>query len=198
VNEPTAIVPNARQPHGERIAIIALDLQTDFLADDARMPVARSHVEAMIAAANAVVEAAVDRGVPVAYVRNEFLPSQRIANLFRRHAAVRGTPGVDFDPRVRVVSDVVFAKSASSAFTNPELEAWLRRENVGRLFVTGVFVHACVRQTVLEALRRGYAVCVVSDAVGGTSDRAREAALAALVERGATATTAAEVGRAFG
>lgn len=56
----------------------------------------------------------------------------------RRHAAMRGSTGAELDPRVHRVSDVYFAKAARDAFTNPALDAYLRREQVGHLVVFGV------------------------------------------------------------
>jgi len=74
-------------------AVLAIDLQRDFLEDEGRIPVARSQVEALIAAANSVTASAAAHGVKVVYVGNEFPRSQWLANLFRRNAALTGSRG---------------------------------------------------------------------------------------------------------
>ncbi len=168
-----------------RTAVLAVDLQRDFLADDARLPVARTQIEPLVRASNALLDSARDRGVRVVYIGNEFSESDWIANLLRRHAAMRGSPGAELDPRVHRVSDVYFAKAARDAFTNPALDAYLRRAEIDRLIVFGVMADACVRATVLGARNRGYAVTVVREAVGTRGDEAREGVLAQLAEAGA-------------
>jgi nicotinamidase-related amidase len=176
-----------------RTAVLVLDVQRDFFEGDGRMPVSAAHAREVLAATNAIVDAAAARGVLVAYVANEFPPSQRLGNFFRRHAAVAGTRGAELDPRLHVVSEHRFAKWASDAFSNATLEAWMRRNEVGHLIVAGVFANACVRQTVRGAINRGYAVHVVEDGVGARSDRARASALAGLAKRGAQLATGAAI-----
>lgn len=169
-----------------------LDLQLDFVGPEAKLPVPRPHADDVVAAANAIIDAASTHAIPVAYVRNEFAPGSSIGNWVRRGAAIQGSPGSAMDPRVRMVSDVVFSKSASSAFSNPVLEEWLRREGVGHLVVLGVFAHACICQTVRGALRRGYSVLLPREAIGGKSVRGRDDALAGLARRGATVAAVAD------
>jgi maleamate amidohydrolase len=184
-----AVIPIYPNP---RTAVLAVDLQRDFLADDARLPVARAQVEPLVRASNAVLDAARERGVRVIYIGNEFSESDFIANLFRRHAAMRGSPGVELDPRVHRVSDVYFPKSARDAFTNPDIDAYLRREQIGQLVVFGVMGDACVRATVLGARNRGYAVTLVRDAVGTRDEDARDGVVAQLAEAGVRIATVAE------
>jgi nicotinamidase-related amidase len=176
-----------------RTAVLVLDVQRDFLADDGRMPVARAHVPEILAAINAVVDAAATHGVPVAYVRNSFPKEHWIRNAFRNGAAVRGTPGAELDPRLRVVGADVFEKSESDAFSDPKLEAWMRRKEIGTLIVTGLFAEACVCQTVRGAIHRGYAVHLVKDGVASKSDGARASAIAGLAKRGAHVLASLEV-----
>lgn len=56
-------------------------------------------------------------------------------------------------------------KARSSAFSNLELEQFLRAERIGELYVLGVFAEGCVRATVLDARHRGHGVQVIADAV---------------------------------
>ena len=56
------------------IALLAIDLQQDFLAGNARMPVARNQVEGILSAANRLLVLAGEMGWTVAYIVNEFSP----------------------------------------------------------------------------------------------------------------------------
>jgi maleamate amidohydrolase len=174
-------------------AVLAVDLQRDFLADDARMPIARAQVEPLLRASNAVLDAAHERGWPVVTIGNEFPPGDWLRNLVRRGAAIRGTAGAAIDPRVHPVSDAYFPKDRRDAFTNPALDAWLRDKQVGHVVVLGVMANACVRATVLGARNRGYRVAVVRDAVGAPTDGARETALARMAGAGVEVVSAGDL-----
>jgi len=176
-----------------KTAVLAVDLQRDFLAADARMPVARPQVDPLLRASNAVLDVAHERGWRIVAIGNEFPPGDWLRNLVQHGAAIRGSRGAELDPRVRCASDVYFAKSRRDAFTNPALDAWLRAEQVDHLVVLGVMANACVRATVLGARNRGYRVTVVRDAVGAPSDGARDSALASLARAGAEIVSAADV-----
>jgi nicotinamidase-related amidase len=167
-------------------ALLVLDLQRDFLENTGRMPIARAQVEPLIAAANAAVDAATARGEPIVYVVNAFPRSQWIPNLFRRGAAVAGTPGAALDPRVHIAPGAAtIPKEHSDAFTNPALDALLRERGIRRVVVLGVFAGACVRATVRGAIGRGYRASIVSEAIGAASDAARDRSIRRMVADGA-------------
>ncbi len=62
-------------------ALMLIDFQADFINDDGRMPVARRHVEPMIAAAADAIERFKRRGRPIVAVGNEFRRSDVVMNL---------------------------------------------------------------------------------------------------------------------
>jgi len=169
-------------------AVLLMDLQRDFLdADDARMPVDTSGAASVLRNANAVLtKRALETAIPVLVV-NQFPASARIANFFRKRAAIFGTPGAGFDPRVCYSGQVkVISKSSPSAFTNPELDSYLKAQGVKELYIMGVFAEGCVRATVLEALRRGYKVNVIADAVASNKPWKKQFALWTMKRAGAT------------
>jgi nicotinamidase-related amidase len=172
-------------------ALLALDLQWDFLQPRGRLPIGRDQAPWVIETLNRAARAAAARGWPVIYVLNAFElfdPS----NLFRNFAAIRGSAGARFDPRVvRPPGAVVLDKQVPDAFTNPRLALQLRERRIGRLMIGGVFADACVKATALSGLARGLEVLVLEDGVGAATAGARQAALDLLARRGA------RVGRAF-
>ncbi|HLM56871.1 MAG TPA: nicotinamidase [Pyrinomonadaceae bacterium] len=99
---------------------------------------------------------------------------------------VRGTRGAEFhpaltdDPRVRVVSKGTGDEDNYSAFDGTDLAAQLRGAGVREVWVGGLATDYCVKQTVLDALREGFRVVAVSDAMRavdlrpGDSERALE------------------------
>lgn len=84
-----------------------------------------------------------------------------------------GTPGAEFHPALDQGPIVkVFSKGsdpdleAYSAFDGTGLAGWLREHEVRRLLVGGLATDYCVRASVLDALREGFEVVVLEDAVG--------------------------------
>lgn len=171
-----------------RQALVLLDFQRDFLADDGRMPVARHHVAPVLAAARSAVEQARLRGDLVITVGNEFRRADVVGNLLRRRAAVSGSAGTAWDQRIDVDDALYVPKSAGNAFTNPTLGAALDAHGITRLQIAGLFAKGCVRATARAALRRGLTVEVLGDAVACSSDRSRDRALRHLGDRGAHVT----------
>jgi nicotinamidase/pyrazinamidase len=87
---------------------------------------------------------------------------------------VQGTAGAELHPALeRAKVDVVIDKGQDpnsqgySAFQDTRLGELLRERGVERLFVTGLATDYCVKQSVLDALRLGFDVTVVEDAVRG-------------------------------
>ena len=155
-----------------RSATLLMDLQVDFLAvDGGRMPVMPADATRVIEAANAVLAGKSLKGTIPILVVNRFASSDWMANLFRHNAAVEGKPGAALDERVQAPDSVrLFAKRQPSAFTNADLDAYLKANEVSKIYVMGVFAEGCVRATALDAKRHGYDVAVPVDAVGTNAD----------------------------
>lgn len=170
-----------------RSAVLLMDLQRDFLgAVGSRMPVQSEGAIAVISAANAVLNHEVlPQALPI-LVLNQFPATDRIANFFRKGAAIAGTPGASLDPRILTHGSVkVVTKASASAFSNPDLDRFLQAEQVTDLYVMGVFAEGCVRSTVLDARRRGYGVHVIASAVASNASWKKQFALWAMRRAGA-------------
>ena len=65
------------------------------------------------------------------------------------------------------------------------LADWLRAHDVDIIDVVGIVTDYCVRATVLDALREGFEVRVLTDLVAAVADETGEAALQEMVGSGA-------------
>lgn len=105
---------------------------------------------------------------------------------------VAGTPGAEFSPLLKlpqeffVVSKATHAeKEAYSAFAGTNLANLLIQHGVERLFIGGLATDYCVLHTVQDALKHGFAVVLLVDAVAavnvaaGDGERAIDEMLAA-------------------
>ena len=187
-NTPNATTSKAAGRH----ALMLIDFQYDFLADDGRMAVARNQVPAFIAAAQLAVASARKAGDPIIAIGNEFRRSDRLMNFFRRGASIAGSAGARWDERLPLDEIEYLPKWASSAFINPALEKWLDANNISSLTLTGLQAKACVTATAKEALRRGFRVRILEDAVACVNDKSRRSALARLKQFGVAIGSAAD------
>jgi nicotinamidase-related amidase len=161
-------------------ALLLIDFQRDFLAPDGRMPVDQEQVEHLVTAAQRAVENAQAHGDLIVKIGNEFRPRDVIGNLFRHHAAVRGSDGAAWDERIDPPGATYIPKWRSDAFCNSALDAVLSEHEVGGVSLTGLYAKACVSATAKSARKRGLSVEVIGEATACSSSRSREVALAKL------------------
>ena len=91
-------------------ALLVLDIQKDFIGDQARMSVAKHQIEPMLEKVNKIIESFNSHGIPVVYIGNEFEPPQWVANFFRKNAAKKGSKGAELDDRLLIVNNLYFQK----------------------------------------------------------------------------------------
>jgi nicotinamidase-related amidase len=174
-------------------ALVVLGVQKDFTAETARMPVEKDSVSSMINNINSVQQKFKANNLAIIYVRNVFSRWDIVANLFRHRAAVEGSPGIAFDPRLRLLDDAQFTKSAPDMFSNHELEDFLVQHQISSLYITGLFADQCAYWSSKSALNRKYSVVVISDAVAAASRKIADSALARLQDLGATVKTTEQI-----
>ncbi|MGO1165859.1 MAG: isochorismatase family protein [Janibacter sp.] len=110
-----------------------------------------------------------------------------------------GTPGADFHealvPALDHVDEVFRKGMTDAAYSGFEgvaagdgrtgLTTWLRQRGVTDLDVGGIATDHCVRATVLDALREGFAVRLLTDTIAGVAPESTDAALAEMTAAGA-------------
>ena len=65
------------------IALLVLDIQKDYVSDQARMSVAKPQIEPMLEKVNIIIDRFKSQGAPIVYIGNEFEPKKFIANFLR-------------------------------------------------------------------------------------------------------------------
>jgi len=115
---------------------------------------------------------------------------------------VQGTHGAELHPGLdRSKVDIVVDKGQDagsegySAFQDTELGDLLRSRGVDRLYVAGLATDYCVKHSVLDALRKGFEVVVIEDAIRGVDAEPGDSELAVeeMKAAGATFATSREV-----
>ncbi|TVR79249.1 MAG: isochorismatase family protein [Rhodospirillales bacterium] len=179
-------------------ALIVVDVQRDF-CPGGRLPI--EHGDAVIPVLNDWVAAAAAKGVPV-YASRDWHPVAHPSfdgegGPWPVHC-VQDTEGAAFHPDLRLPPEVIvvtkgtrFDHDQNSAFDETGLAKHLHEKGVHRLWVGGLAQDVCVKATVLDGRKAGFAVQVIRDATRPVTESGGEEALKLMVEAGAELVAAA-------
>lgn len=115
---------------------------------------------------------------------------------------VAGSPGAELHPELnRAAIELLVSKGTNnaddgySAFeaTSHDLAAALQQRNVTDVTVCGIATDYCVKASVLDALKHGFKVTVVADAIAAVAIDSGNAALREMAAAGATIVKAAQL-----
>jgi len=177
---------------GRGDALLVVDVQPDFCPGGA---LAVPGGDEVIPVLNRWIAAARARGVLV-YASRDWHPTQHLS--FEAQGGpwpphcVQDTPGAAYHPALALPEDAVkIAKGTRldrdqySAFDGTGLAEHLRRAGVERLWVGGLAQDVCVRASVLDACKEGFAVHLIASATRPVEPEAGEEALREMREAGA-------------
>jgi nicotinamidase/pyrazinamidase len=184
-------------------AILVVDTQQDFCAGGA---LAVPGGEAVVPVLNRVLAVAAERGL-TCYATRDWHPAD--SHHFQPRGpwpvhCVAGTAGARFHPDLRRPTDTVIVNKGTlvdsdgySAFdgclddgNGTTLADDLARRGVTHLVIGGLATDYCVRASVLDALRRGFEVTVMADAIAAVEQRVGDGPRAIEEMRSAGATLA--------
>lgn len=176
-------------------ALIIVDLQHDFLPGGSLAVRDGDTVIPVLNRAIAVFDAA---QLPVIATRDwhpENHCSFRAQNGIWPPHCIAGSHGAAFSPELQLASATIVSKAttaekdAYSGFEGTDLAAMLRAQGVRRVFVGGLATDYCVLQTVMDALKLGFDVVLLVDAIRAVDVQPGdgERAIARMVAAGAVA-----------
>ncbi len=153
-------------------ALLIVDVQNDFLPGGS---LAVSGGDEVVPALNRYIRACESYGLPV-YATRDWHPPRHCS--FRDQGGpwpphcVAGTPGAEFPEALRLPSSTALIskalspdKDAYSGFQDTDLDRRLHDAGIRRLFIGGLATDYCVLNTVRDALRLGYQVFLLADAI---------------------------------
>ena len=167
-------------------ALIVVDVQNDFCPGGT---LAVPHGDEVVEPLNQQIDEFLERGAPVYKSRDWHPPTTKhfakYGGTWPVHC-VQNTEGAEFhpalrdDPRITVISKGLGDKDCYSAFDETDLGSQLRKQDVEEVVVGGLATDYCVKNTVLDALKHGFKVKALKNAMRavelqpGDSDRAIE------------------------
>lgn len=152
-------------------ALIVVDVQNDFCPGGT---LAVPHGDEVIPPLNKLISAFLERDEPVFKSRDWHPPQTKhfaaYGGTWPIHC-VRETKGAEFhvglldDVRIGIISKGLGDEDCYSAFDGTDLVSELQRLGVEEVWIGGLATDYCVKNTVLDALKNGFAVKAVEDAM---------------------------------
>ena len=154
-----------------RQALIVVDVQNDFCPGGT---LAVPQGDEVVDPLNEQIDKFLERGAPV-YKSRDWHPSKTkhfaaYGGTWPIHC-VQNTEGAEFhralraDPRIKVVSKGLGDKDCYSAFDETDLASQLHQQGVEEVVVGGLATDYCVKNTVLDALKNGFKVKALKNAM---------------------------------
>jgi nicotinamidase-related amidase len=97
-----------------------------------------------------------------------------------------GMSGTNVELREALPGVPEIDRTTMNSWEDPEFRAAVERSGRKKLIIAGLWTEVCVAFPTLDALRAGYEVYVVVDAIGGVSRTAYESAMQRMIQAGAT------------
>jgi nicotinamidase/pyrazinamidase len=152
-------------------ALIVVDVQNDFCTGGTlAVPQGDEVVEPL----NRQIDEFLERGAPVYKTRDWHPPKTKhfaaFGGTWPEHC-VQDTKGAEFhpalreDPRITVISKGEGDIDGYSAFDHTDLASHLHQQGVEEVVVGGLATDYCVKHTVLDALKHGFKVKALEDAM---------------------------------
>jgi nicotinamidase/pyrazinamidase len=166
--------------YDKKTALLVVDVQNDFADPKGSLYVKEG--EKVVPVINREIESAQAAGALVVYTQDwhpDVTPHfQKYGGVWPVHC-VRGSWGAAFAPELRVEGAIVrkgtgaedgysgfFVADIETGRRKPtELEGLLRNHGIERVVIIGLATDYCVKETALDALRRGFATTVLREAI---------------------------------
>jgi nicotinamidase/pyrazinamidase len=152
-------------------ALIVVDVQNDFCPGGT---LAVPHGDEVVTPLNKLIDEFLERGDPVYKTRDWHPPTTKhftaYGGTWPVHC-VQNTMGAEFHPalrndsRIKVISKGMGNTDGYSAFEGTDLNSQLNKAGVEEVVVGGLATDYCVKNTVFDALKQGYKVKAVEDAM---------------------------------
>lgn len=171
-----------------RSALVVIDMQVDFCADDgfvASIGLDTEPCRLIVPKLETFIDVARQKEIPVLWVFADyddtvvpptFQRRKREAGI-ERNCCIPGTKGFEAFGVHRADGEPSFIKHSYSAFTNPEFEQHLHTQNIETLIFAGVQTNVCIEATIREAYNRGFHIVVAEDCVASHTPLLHDATL---------------------
>ena len=163
----------------KKAALVIVDVQNDFCPGGS---LAVAEGDRVALAINRYVERFAAAAAPI-FATRDWHPAQTshfkaFGGIWPVHC-VQNTPGAEFHPSLQLGASAIVVSKGTAADVDSysgfdafdaqgtALAALLRERGVEQIFVGGLATDYCVKQTVLDGVKHGFAVVLLMDAIRG-------------------------------
>jgi nicotinamidase/pyrazinamidase len=143
-------------------ALLVVDIQEVITGGLSIYPSLQEKSEILIQNINQAIDSFDVHNYPVVYIRSEI--NNPFINLINSSYA-KGSPGVQYDNRLKIVSNIEVVKTSKDSFRKTNLDDILTKNKVTELYIVGLDAAECVNATVEASQNRKYKVNIIKEAV---------------------------------
>lgn len=171
--------------------LLLVDIQNDF-CPGGKLPIENG--DEIIPFLNPIIEKAYSAGIYI-FLSRDFHP--KLHPSFAENGGkwpvhcVQDTEGAKFHPDLKIPESAIifskgtrFDKDQYSAFDDTGLGDLFKKLNIKRVFVAGLALDVCVKETALDSVKHGFKTYVLKQGTRPVSKETGEEALALLKEAG--------------
>jgi len=192
---------------GAEKALLIIDVQNDFCPGGA---LAVPEGDKIVPVLNRYIELFLSKGLPI-FVSRDWHPEKTkhfkdFGGLWPKHC-IQKTRGAEFHPGLKLPDKIIILskgmdpeKDSYSVFQGADSQGksflnLLSFMGIIELYVGGLATDYCVKESVLDALKNGFKVKLLMDAIKGVNEESSREAIKQMVARGAEQITFEKLSR---
>lgn len=146
-----------------KLALIVVDLLRDTFDNHPHSAIVEQ-ARSFLPRLNNLIDCFHEKGLPVVFACDSFLPQDFIFQGKMKPHSLRGTPGEGVIAELhRQPADIILPKRRFSAFYKTDLDQTLRTLHIEAVLVTGIATPICVLTTALDAVSNDFRTILVED-----------------------------------
>ena len=162
-------------------ALLVIDIQEATTGPLSIYPFFQKNSDKLIKNINRITDIFNNQNILVIHIRSEI--SNPLINLLNSSYA-KGSPGAQFDKRIKTASGFEVIKRAKDSFKNTNLDSILTSNKVNELYIVGLDAAECVNATVEASQNRNYKVNIIEEAIISKSVVRKDSMIANFKVRG--------------
>ena len=144
----------------DRRALLVIDMQNDYLWDRRKEIFSYDTVE-LVGNVNKVIHFYHDKGYDIIYIKH-ILPKFMWGVGF----SIKGTEGAELYEGLETVSDLIFEKNHSDAYTAKPFHEHMKNQGYSEIAICGLDECGCVGATAKGAVKAGVRVVMIENCIG--------------------------------
>jgi nicotinamidase/pyrazinamidase len=161
-------------------ALLVIDIQEATTGQFSMYPFFRKNSDELIKNINRIADSFNNHNILVIHIRSEI--SNPLINLLNSSYA-KGSPGAQFDKRIKTTSGLEVIKRAKDSFKNTNLDSILTSNKVSDLYIVGLDAAECINATVEASQNRNYKVNLIEEAILSKSTEMKDSMIAVFKDR---------------